>query len=114
MRQGDLLGPLLFALTYQPILSAVRQSAADALVTACHDDKGIQGGEETVIAGAACIMSRHSCQRKKTLVFCVDIDKAHHVAAQLGASVSPAGLVACSTALGHSNLIEQHVQHCCD
>ena len=38
VRQGDPLGPLLFALTYQPTLYAAQESAADALVTACHDD----------------------------------------------------------------------------
>ena len=37
VRQGDQLGPLLFQLTYQPTLSDAQQSAADALVTACHD-----------------------------------------------------------------------------
>ena len=78
VRQGDPLGPLLFALTYQPTLSAARESAADALGTACHDDTCIQGSAEAVIAGAARIMSRHACQRQKTLVFCADADKAPH------------------------------------
>ena len=105
VRQGDPLGPLLFALTYQPTLSAAQESAADALVTACHDYTYIQGSEEAVIAGAARIMSRHACQRQKTLVFCADADKAHHVAAKLG-TVSPAGVVACGPALGHAQFIK--------
>ena len=114
VRQGDPLGPLLFALTYQPTLSAAQESAADALVTVCHDDTYIQGSEEAVIAGAARIMSRRACQRQSTLVFCADADKAHHVAAKLGATISPAGLVACGTALGHAHFIEEHVQYRCD
>ena len=59
-------------------------------------------------------MRRHACQRQKTLVFCADADKAHHVAAQKGAPVSPAGLVACGTALGQAHFIEEHVQYHCD
>ena len=114
VRQGDPLGPLLFALTYQPTLSAAQDSAADAPATACHDDTYIQGSEEAVIDGAARIMSRHACQRQKTLVFCADADKAHRVAAKLGATVSPAGLVACGTALGHAHYIKEHVQYRCD
>ena len=114
VQQGDPLGPLLFGLTYQPTLSAAQVSAADALVTACHADTYIQGSKEAVIAGAARIMSRHACQCQKTLVFCADSDKAHHVAANIGATVSPAGLVACGTALGYARLVDKHVQNCCE
>ena len=88
-----------------------QDSAADALVTACCDDTYIQGSEEAVIAGAARIMSRHACQRHNTLVSCAETDKAHHVAATLGATVAPEGLVACVTATGHAHSIEEHVQH---
>ena len=63
--------------------------AADALVTACHNDTYIQGSEEAVLAGAARIMSRHAYQRQMTLVFCADADKAHHVASKLGAGAGP-------------------------
>ena len=94
VRQGDPLGPLLFALMYQPTLSDAQESEADTLVMACHDDTYIQGGEEAVIAGAAHIMSRHACQRQKTLVFCAETDKVHHVPTKLGATVAPDGLVA--------------------
>ena len=38
VRQGDPMGPLLFALTYQPPLHAAQEHAADAIVTVCHDD----------------------------------------------------------------------------
>ena len=38
VRQGDPMEPLLFALTYQPTLHAAQEHAADAIVTACHDD----------------------------------------------------------------------------
>ena len=38
IRQGDPMGPLLFALAYQPTLHGVQKHAADAIVTACHDD----------------------------------------------------------------------------
>ena len=62
-------------------------------MTPYHDDTYIQGSEEAVIAGAERIMSRHACQLQKTLVFYADTDKAHHVAAKLGAAVSPDGLV---------------------
>ena len=61
VREGDHFGPLLFALMFQPTPFAAQESAADALVTACHDDKYIQGSEEAVIVGAARIMSRHAC-----------------------------------------------------
>ena len=55
--------------------------------------------KEAVIAGAARIISRSACQRQKTLVFCADTDKAHHVAAKLGETVTPDGLMARGTAL---------------
>ena len=35
VRQGDPMGPLLFALTYQPTLHAAQEHAADAIFTAC-------------------------------------------------------------------------------
>ena len=114
VRQGDPLGHLMFALTYQPTLSAAQESAADTLATASHNDTYMQGREEAVIAGAARIMSRHACQRQKTMVFCADVDKAHHVATKLGATVSPAGLVACGTAVGHAHFVKDHVQNRCD
>ena len=59
-------------------------------------------------------MSRHACQRQKTLMLCGDTDKAHHVAAKLGATVAPDCLEACGTALGHARFIEEHDQHRCD
>ena len=67
VRQGDPMGPLLFALTYQPTLHAAQEHAADAIVTACHDDTYLQGQEDAVVAGARRIMSRHACQPRKTL-----------------------------------------------
>ena len=110
VRLGDPLGPLLFAFTYQPTLSAAQESAADALVTACHDGAYIQANREAVIAGAARITSRSACQRRKTLVFRVDTGKAHNVAAKLGATDAPDGLVACGTALGRAHSVLEHVQ----
>ena len=47
----DQLGLLVFALTTQPTLSAGRESAADAVVTECHDDMYIHGSEDAVAAG---------------------------------------------------------------
>ena len=102
VRQGDPMGPLLFALTYQPTLHAAQEHAADAIVTACHDDTYLQGQEDAVVAGARRIMSRHACQPRKTLqlVHCADPDRARNVAAKLRATVATGGIVACGTALG--------------
>ena len=41
--QGNPMGPLLLALTYQPTLHAMQEHAADAIVTACHNDTYLQG-----------------------------------------------------------------------
>ena len=38
VRQGNLMGPLLFALAYQPTLHEAKERAAEVAVTACHDD----------------------------------------------------------------------------
>ena len=62
VHQGDPMGPLLFARTYQQTLHAAQEHAADAIVTACHDDTYLQGQEDAVVAGARRIMSRHACQ----------------------------------------------------
>ena len=45
----------------------VQEHAADAIVTACHDDTYLQGQEDAVVAGARRIMTRHACQPRKTL-----------------------------------------------
>ena len=90
VRQGDPMGPLLFALTYQPKLHAAQEHAADAIATACHDDTYLQEEEDAVVAGARRIMSRHACQPQKTLVYCADPDEARNVAAKLGATVAAA------------------------
>ena len=114
MRQGDTMGPLLFALTYKPTLHAAQEHAADAIVTACHDDTYLQGQEDAVVAGARRNMSRHACKPRKTLVYCADPDKARNVAAKLGATVAAGGTVACGTVLGNEAFIAQHIQQRCD
>ena len=114
VRQGDPMGPLLFALTYQPTLHAAQEHAADAIVTACHDDTYLQGEEDAVVVGARRMMSRHACQPRKTLVYCADPDKARNVAAKLGATVAAGGIVACGTALGSDAFIARHIQQRCD
>ena len=43
VRQGEPIGPLLFALKYQPTLHAAQEHAADAIATAHHDDTYLQG-----------------------------------------------------------------------
>ena len=58
VRQGDPMGPLLFALTFQPTLHAAQEHAANAVVTACHDSTYHQGQQGAVVAGARRIMSR--------------------------------------------------------
>ena len=108
------MGPLLFVLTYQPTLHAAQEHAADAVVTACHDDTYLQGQENAVVAGARRIMSRHACQPRRTLVHCADPDRARNVAAKLGATVATDGIVACGTALGSDAFIAQHIQQRCD
>ena len=65
VRQGDPMESLLFALTYQPTPHAAQEHAADAIVTAYHDDTYLQGQEDTVVPGARCIMSRHACQPRR-------------------------------------------------
>ena len=114
VRQGDPMGPLLFALTYQPTPHAAQDHAADAIVTACHDDTYLQGQDDTVVAGARRIMSRHACQPRKTLMYCADPDKARNVAARFGATIATGGIVACGTALGSDAFIAQHIQQRCD
>ena len=106
IRQGDPMGPLLFALTYQPTMHTTQEHAADAIVTACHHDTYLQGQEDAVVA---VIMSRHACQPRKTLVYCVDPDRARNVAAKLGATVATGSIVACGTALGSDAFIA-HIQ----
>ena len=72
---------------------------------AFHDETYIQSSDGAVItaspSGGARIISHHACQRPKTLVFCVDAGKAHHIAAMLGATVAPDSLMACGTAQRH-------------
>ena len=114
VRQGDPMAPLLFALTYQPTLHAAQEHAADAIVTACHDDTYLQGQEGAVVAGARRIMSRHACQPRKTLVYCADPDRTRNVAAKLGATVATDGIFTCGTALGSDAFIAQHIQQRCD
>ena len=115
VRQGDPTGPLLFALTYQPTLHAAPEHAADAIVTACHDDTYLQGQEDAGVAGARRIMSRQACQPRMTLVYCADPDKAWNVAAKLGATFATGGIVACGTgSLGSDAFIAQHIQQRCD
>ena len=52
MRQGDPLGPLIFAAAFQDTLEAAQASAPDALVVACHDDTHVQGYVESAVAAA--------------------------------------------------------------
>ena len=87
VRQGNPMGPLLFALTYQPMLHAAQEHAADAIVIACHDDTYLQKQEDALAVAARRIMSHHACQPRKTLVQCADSHKARSVAANLGATV---------------------------
>ena len=103
-----------FGLRWQPTLHEAQERAAEAAVTACRDDTYLQGCEDAVIAGATHIMSRHACQRSKTLVFCTDQSEAEHVAAKLSATVAMRGMVACGTALGYDVCIADHVQRRCD
>ena len=114
VRHGDSMGPLLFALTYQPTLHTAQEHAADAVVTACHDDTYLRGQEAAVVAGARRIMSHHACQPRKTLVYCADPDRTQNVAAKPGAAVATGGFVACGIAMGSDAFIAQHVQQRCD
>ena len=72
------MGPLLFALTYQPMLHVAQEHAAEAIVTVCNDDTYLHGEEDAVIAGARRIMGHHACQPCKTLAFCADPDWARN------------------------------------
>jgi hypothetical protein len=113
VRQGDPLGPLLFALAYLPTLKEAQGLAPNALVTSCHDDTYVQGDAESVVAAANAILSRHKCNRAKTVVYCADPEKARHVAAQLRASVAPEGLLVCGTPLGTQAFVDAHVRQRC-
>ena len=112
VRQGDPMGPLLFALAYayQTTLHEAQERAAEAAVTACHDDIYLQACDVAVIAGARHIMNRHTRQRSKTRVLFTDQSKAEYVAAKLDATVAMRGRVACGSALGYDDFIADHVQ----
>lgn len=46
------MGLQLLALTYQPMLIAVQEHASDAVVTALHNEKYLQGEEDAIVANA--------------------------------------------------------------
>ena len=97
VRQGNPMGPLLFALTYQPTLHAAQEHAADAIVLACHDDTYLQKQEDALVAGARRIMSHHACQPHKKLVQCAD---SHTSGPEVGGDA--AGLMGIRTLFGMS------------
>ena len=66
------MGPLFFALPFQPAVRVAREHAADAIVTACYDDTYLLGKEDADIAGARRIISHHACQPRRTQVSCAD------------------------------------------
>ena len=115
VRQGDPLGPLLFALTLQQALEEVRDGSNPARVIAFADDTFLQGASDACIQSFVSLLDNGAdigleASLGKCGVYSPNSQAAANVADTLGISHQLHGLVVAGTPFGSDAFVREHVK----
>jgi hypothetical protein len=111
VRQGDPMGPLLFALALQPALEESLAAVTDAHLVAIHDDVTLVATAEKVAALYAALESRKAplglrTNPSKCAVYSPTPTAAAEVAKKLGLPHSSEGIVVAGSPIGSRGFVE--------
>ena len=113
VRQGDPMGPLLFALALQGPLQVIAAQHPDSRPIAYADDTSLQGTPDQVVAAFRALTAEGAkigltARPDKCVAFSTDSAAARAVAERLGIQHASDGIVAVGTPIGTDPFVAEH------